>query len=217
MYLLVSSVAKSKQIGITFYETRKTEKFKIGAIVVDRDSANPGIANKSPVPAEADHIDISKPLHQSDTVVYASTRDFIKSLIPIVDRELDESVDYLKELFSMWIIEGKVDSWILSAFYHVIRKRGEPNPREIMQNWIEYAKVKVSNSTEIPISQFDFLEIDLNINMEDLTLKDSFYRLWKRAIQAGQDSNIAKVQGELISVFGSDRRTELITEWKTLV
>lgn len=197
---------------ITFYETRKTEKFGIGSIVVDRDSANPGIANKAPVPVEADHIDISKPINQSDTAVYANTRDFIKDLIPIPDPEL-ESVDYLKELFSMWIISGKVDPWVLTAFFHVILKRGESNPREIMQGWIEYAKIKASNATEIPISELGSLEIDLHINIEDLSLKDSFYRLWKRAVQEGKASNMAKVQGELISVYGSDHRTKLLTEW----
>jgi predicted alpha/beta hydrolase family esterase len=59
-----------------FYETRPVQ----GILVVDEDSANPGIKNVKPVAVPLDHNSIAKP--QKNDLVYLGVRKFIKQLLP---------------------------------------------------------------------------------------------------------------------------------------
>ena len=56
-----------------YYETKPT----YGVIVVDRTSANPGIAKANPIPVERDHIFVAKPESREDRP-YKGVRGFIK-------------------------------------------------------------------------------------------------------------------------------------------
>ena len=125
----------------------------------------------------------------------------------------DEAAGFLKELFSMWTIGGTLDEWILSAFSSLMVLDGNENPKETMQEWIKYSKVKASNATGIPVSEFGYLEIELSFGAEPLTLEDSFYRLWKRSVERSKPSNMAKVRLALIQYLGEERQQELIGEW----
>lgn len=59
-----------------FYETKPTG----GILVVDEDSANPGIKDVKPVAVPFDHNSITKP--QKNNLVYLSVRKFVEQLLP---------------------------------------------------------------------------------------------------------------------------------------
>jgi hypothetical protein len=55
-------------------------------VIVDEASADPGLPGDPPVPVDADHISIVKPIHRF-SVLYARTRDFIASNPPIPEAQ----------------------------------------------------------------------------------------------------------------------------------
>ncbi|ELS01681.1 PGAP1-like protein [Xenococcus sp. PCC 7305] len=57
--------------------TRKVKQIPLELIVVDKDSANPGISGVTPIPLNKDHIDIAKPTAREDRP-YLSVRKFIQ-------------------------------------------------------------------------------------------------------------------------------------------
>lgn len=59
-----------------FYETRKTKSI----LVVDPTSSDPGIAGVIPVPIDADHVEICKPVSRSD-VVYARCKKLVSQAV----------------------------------------------------------------------------------------------------------------------------------------
>jgi putative ABC transport system ATP-binding protein len=63
-----------------FYETRRTSVGLGSVLVVDADSADPGVAGCTPIPADADHFQICKPEKRTD-LVYANTRKLVQSVI----------------------------------------------------------------------------------------------------------------------------------------
>jgi tetratricopeptide (TPR) repeat protein/pimeloyl-ACP methyl ester carboxylesterase len=65
-----------------FYETQGTP----AGVIVDEASADPGLPGDPPVPVDADHISIVKPIHRF-SVLYARTRDFIASNSPIQEAQ----------------------------------------------------------------------------------------------------------------------------------
>ncbi|PNG26213.1 alpha/beta fold hydrolase [Methylocella silvestris] len=58
-----------------FYETRGTP----AGVIVDEASADPGLPGDPPVPVDADHILITKPLDRF-SIAYARTRDFVEKM-----------------------------------------------------------------------------------------------------------------------------------------
>ena len=65
-----------------FYETQGTP----AGVIVDEASADPGLPGDPPVPVDADHISIVKPLHHF-SVLYARTRDFIAKSNPVPETQ----------------------------------------------------------------------------------------------------------------------------------
>lgn len=67
------------------FETQHTS----GVLVVDRDSANPGIKDVKPVAIPADHNSIAKP--EKNDLVYLSVKNFVKKKLvpPLTRRELE--------------------------------------------------------------------------------------------------------------------------------
>ncbi|KFZ30798.1 hypothetical protein IDSA_06825 [Pseudidiomarina salinarum] len=63
---------------VVYVETFKTKK---AAIVVPRDSADPGVEGTYPIPVDKDHINISKPKDKED-VVYVSLERRIRKILP---------------------------------------------------------------------------------------------------------------------------------------
>ena len=63
---------------VAFVETFKTQK---AAIVVPKDSADPGVQGTQPIPVDKDHINISKPKNKED-VVYMSLERRISKMLP---------------------------------------------------------------------------------------------------------------------------------------
>ncbi|MDX1928300.1 MAG: hypothetical protein SFV81_17365 [Pirellulaceae bacterium] len=61
------------RVGV-LYETKPTTKFKIGAMVVDATSADPGIPGIAPEPVELDHVEICKPESKSSKVFLHTVR-----------------------------------------------------------------------------------------------------------------------------------------------
>jgi hypothetical protein len=66
----------------SFYETQGTP----AGVIVDEASADPGLPGDPPVPVDADHISIVKPLHRF-SVLYARTRDFIAKNNPVPETQ----------------------------------------------------------------------------------------------------------------------------------
>jgi hypothetical protein len=65
-----------------FYETQSTKTVH----VVDAGSADPAIPGQTPIPVDANHIDICKPAHRGD-VVYGQIRRFITDIVDAVEAE----------------------------------------------------------------------------------------------------------------------------------
>jgi tetratricopeptide (TPR) repeat protein len=65
-----------------FYETQGTP----AGVIVDEASAAPSLPGDPPVPVDADHISIVKPLHRF-SVLYARTRDFIARSNPVPETQ----------------------------------------------------------------------------------------------------------------------------------
>ncbi|MFG1888116.1 esterase/lipase family protein [Micromonospora sp. NPDC049051] len=61
---------------LVFFETRPT----FGVRIVDETSANPGLPRVRPVPVDADHISIVKPVSRRD-LVYGQVRHFVADLL----------------------------------------------------------------------------------------------------------------------------------------
>lgn len=68
-------VAEAGIHNLVFFETRATRKVR----VVNESSANPGLAGVTPVPVDADHVDICK-LSDRGTIVYGRVRRFVAQL-----------------------------------------------------------------------------------------------------------------------------------------
>lgn len=62
---------------VAYYEKKKTKNL---ALVVDRDSADPGAARCEPVPLDKDHIDICKPVDKGD-VLYLGIKRHLSNLL----------------------------------------------------------------------------------------------------------------------------------------
>ncbi|MDJ0531359.1 MAG: hypothetical protein QNJ70_02485 [Xenococcaceae cyanobacterium MO_207.B15] len=86
-----------EELGIyllVFYETQKTS----GLMIVDPSSADPGINGVTPIPVDANHIDICKP-RDTEELVYLKIRGFIlKILNPHLNKqEKKSSVDLMSQ------------------------------------------------------------------------------------------------------------------------
>lgn len=80
---------KLKQIPIkVFCESLPTKFLKplnFSRIVVDKDSANPGISGVTPIPLRKDHVDIAKPISKDDRP-YLSVKNFIEDKLEIASK-----------------------------------------------------------------------------------------------------------------------------------
>ncbi|MGL5826428.1 MAG: alpha/beta fold hydrolase [Nocardioides sp.] len=70
-------VEESDTKHLAFFETYKT---KNAAIVVDQGSADPGLTGVKPIPVEADHLQICKPVDR-DSLVFGQVERFVRELI----------------------------------------------------------------------------------------------------------------------------------------
>lgn len=124
---------------------------------------------------------------------------------------------YLKELFMMWVIAGEIESCELAAFKSLLVHDRDANPLDTMTAWVEDSKIKAANAVGLPASQFEFLDLNLTVNLELLSIEDSFQRLWKAAVERQKPSNMAKVRVALIEFVGEERQQELIGFWNRLI
>ena len=68
------------------YETRKMRlRFRRWLMVVDRNSANPGLRGVATVPVDADHVEICRPA-RTDSVQFTSTQRFLEDVFSIPAR-----------------------------------------------------------------------------------------------------------------------------------
>ncbi|MBU1219432.1 toll/interleukin-1 receptor domain-containing protein [Myxococcota bacterium] len=124
-----------------------------------------------------------------------------------------ENTNYLKELFIMRTLSGSIDSVELSSFYNILAIDGFVKPLDTMVSWIEDAKVKAAESFNMSKSEFTFLEFDLTVKIQSLSLEDSFFILWKRLKESKNPSNMAKMRLALISLVGEKKQQKLIGLW----
>lgn len=76
----------------TYYEKIKTKKT---VLVVDRDSADPGVRGASPVAVDRDHIDICKP-PDADDIVFLGVKRHLKNLcnsFPLIAKSEEEFIN----------------------------------------------------------------------------------------------------------------------------
>lgn len=98
---------------VVFVETFKTKK---AAIVVPKDSADPGVQGTQPIPVDKDHINISKPRNKED-VVYLSLKHRIRKIVPratgngstgfLADEYGEQSEDDRRDLLQKLIDAGR--------------------------------------------------------------------------------------------------------------
>ncbi len=74
-----------------YYEKHATNN----TVVVQRESADPGIGNVEPVPVDKDHINICKPLDRSDTI-YLGIKRHIQRVVQAVERSRSGSENLMR-------------------------------------------------------------------------------------------------------------------------
>lgn len=131
----------------------------------------------------------------------------------------DEALSYLSDLFAMWTISGFLaeDSnehkYTLSAFYSLLIANGLENPLDTMFDWISKAKRRASEAFGMPKTMFGYLEFDTSGPYELLEVEESYFRLWKRAVEMQESSNMIRVRLSLAASVGEERQKELISTW----
>ena len=110
---------------------------------------------------------------------------------------------------------------ILAAFHSILEYSGDKAPRQTMQAWVEFAKEWASGDLKMPISTFDFLDIDLSIQLAQLDVEESFFRLYDLGNKQGEAHKIACVRLALSAIVGEERQrqwvekfNERIAPWK---
>lgn len=134
-------------------------------------------------------------------------------------RDTDELFSWLQKLFISWTCSGflKQDSennkYALAAFGELLEKAGIDSVDYTLHEWLEEAKKVVAQSLGMPRSQMDWLEFDITGPFEDLSIEDSFFRLWKAVKTERDASNMATVRLAMVAILGEERQQELIGEW----
>lgn len=127
-----------------------------------------------------------------------------------------ENTNYLKEIFMMRTISGALDSKDRSTFNCILAADGFDRPIATMASWIEDAKVMAAQATGKSASEFAYLNIDLNVNLEPLSLEESFCKLCKNLQKSNDPSNMAKLRLTLISLVRESKQQELIETWNNV-
>jgi protein SERAC1 len=84
------AVKNSDLKTVVYYEKFKTKNL---LEIVDRSSADPGVAGSQPVPVDKDHINICKPKDQDD-VVYIGVKRHVKKIYDTTTLNITEQDDY---------------------------------------------------------------------------------------------------------------------------
>jgi len=130
-----------------------------------------------------------------------------------------DALFYLCDLFAMWTISGflREDSekykYALSAFHSLLIAADIKNPAVTMLDWIAEAKKKASEALGLPKTEFGFLEFDTSGPYEALEVEESYFRLWKLALEKREPADMAKVRLALSRSVGEERQQELIGNW----
>ena len=96
--------------------------------------------------------------------------------IPVIKPENSGDFDnYLRDIFNDWCAKGDIEFNLLSAFYSILRIAGYEDPKQTIQSWIMSVKELTADALEMPISEFDFLDIDLSIELDQLDVEESFF------------------------------------------
>ena len=82
-----------------------------------------------------------------------------------------------------------------------------------MQSWVEFAKERASDALDMSISEFEYLDIDLSIELDELNLEASFFFLYKLSDKRRKPSEIAGVRLALIALVGEAKQQQWVGEF----
>ena len=86
--------------------------------------------------------------------------------------------NHLKDIFCDWLAKGDIDFNLLSAFDSTLRIAGYKDPRQTIQSWIRIVQEQVADALKMSISELDFLDIDLSVELDQLDVEESFFRFY---------------------------------------
>ena len=172
-----------------YYETKPVK----GILVVDPDSANPGIKDVEPIATDDDHISITKP-KSKDSFIYKGVNQFIKKILSTVPQEPEKSP--IQPNSSFYIQRPEIDN----KCYEAIQQPGAliriKAPRYmgktfLMNSIIEYAKKQNYRTTSINLwSQEDLTDLNtflqrfcINLS-EKLGLEDQIDKYWSKRLSS---------------------------------
>ena len=105
-----------------------------------------------------------------------SSKGMDDTQIQVIKPENNEDFDnYLRDIFNDWCAKGDIEFNLLSAFHSILRIAGYEDPKHTIQSWIMSVKELAADALEMPISEFDFLDIDLSIELDQLGVEESFF------------------------------------------
>ena len=96
--------------------------------------------------------------------------------ILVIKPENSEDFDsYLRDIFNDWCAKGDIEFNLLSAFGSILRIAGYEDPKQTIQSWIRSVKEQIADALEMSISELDFLDIDLSVELDQIGLEESFF------------------------------------------
>jgi hypothetical protein len=132
---------------------------------------------------------------------------------PLPSPTSDKWKGYLGDVMVSFVLAGKVNPWLLSAFVSIVRATGDPKPLDQIRTWVAHAKTVAADELRMTKGQLAFLDIRLDVPLDDLSAEDAFHRLWMTARERDDAPQMAGTRLAMIELLGEERQQQLISDW----
>ena len=135
--------------------------------------------------------------------------------IRVIKPENSEDFDsHLRDIFCDWLAKGDIDFNLLSAFDSILGIAGYEDPKQTIQSWVGLGQEQVADALGMPISELDFLEIDLSVKLDQLDVEESFFRFYAHSHnEADQQMRVRHTAGTrlaLIALVGEEQQKQIV-------
>ena len=139
--------------------------------------------------------------------------------IPVISPWNSEDFDnHLKDMFCYWLAKEDIDFNLLSAFDSILRIAGYEDPKQTIQSWIRIVQEQAVDTLKMSISELDFLDIDLSVELDQLDVEESFFRFYAHSRnEAERIVGIRLIAGTrlaLIALVGEEQQKQIFNSLK---
>ena len=67
---------------------------------------------------------------------------------------------HIQELFSRWMIGGRIDSDILAAFDTILAASGDPDPKSTIGSWMKDVKSRTAEALNTGVIELGFMDVE---------------------------------------------------------